>query len=343
MKAAIKNNQHNKIECKNPLFSLNFLMMQRVYRLSLEFGQVDQHGDYPIQNRLFDGVHPEEYNRYLNQIYNAIGVPGDHGYSTGNTVRHKFQAWWVDLQKFQKRSLQLSRLMDEFNTRMDPNGRLRHDDDFGKFMPYPQSDSVARNLWALDELIAIICGKTYSQIRTEILETPYVDYQHLPNQPKDLFSLNILELTPRFFHPEGSDYDEEGWMHNYRGEVVSTTMDSLLTNIDRALAERIENIVERGDAGENCIDGFEVCINQQPVFKYFLNFKGYDNDPIEDRNRESQYSRYNLEGTSAYEIDGSRTIILNESYPNLQELLDLLPRVLHDQVLEAALENDLNL
>jgi len=343
MKAATKNNQNNKVEYKNPLFSLNFLMMQRVYTLSLEFGLVDEHGDYPIQDRLFNGVRANEYDHYLSKIYSALGVAGEHGYSTGNAVRHKFQAWWVDLQNYQKRSMHLSLLLDNINTLIDPNGSLRYDDDCGKFMPHPQDDWDLRNLWAMDELFAIICGKTYSQIRTEILETPYVDYQHLPNQPKDLFSLNILELTPRFFHPEGSDYDEEGWMHNYRGEVVSTTMDSLLTNIDRALAERIENIVERGDAGENCIDGFEVCINHQPVLKFFLSFKGYDNDPIEDRNRESQYSRYNLEGRSAYKIDGSRTIVLNESYSNLQELLDLLPSVFHDQILEAALENDLNL
>lgn len=327
---------------KKPIFSLSFLMMQRVYRLSKEFEHTDEHADVPIEQRLFDGVPAADYDYYLNQFYAALGFDSSEDVPTSGAVRQRFQHWWLGLQGSAERTGYLTTLVDQLNNLFDPNGRLIWHWWEDMFVEDAKEDATIRELWAVDECCALVCGQPYSKIRSDILEAPYADYQHLTNKPNDLFSLNILEFTPEFF-PEGHMDPEEPKLRTYRGVLISTTMEFLVDNIERALSERIDLIIKRGDGGNDCIYGYELCKNQNPIARLFLSFKGSDHDPQDCYEQDRQYKKFNHEGTSAYKIIAERTVILDETNLSTQELLEKLPERLHDQILEAMLESDLGL
>lgn len=330
-------------EQQKPLFTLIFLMMQRVYLLSKSFEQVDEYPDVPIAERLWDGVDPDQYNEYVNSFYKLIRLDEKKEVATGASVRRRFQYWWETIEKSPTRKGYLHGRVEAFSTLLDPEAKRYRDDETGGIVPFDPDDYDIRHRWSMEQVCAIVCGKLYSEIRAEVLETPLVDYQHFYSPKRDVYSLNIMVLTPTVFSWEDSDYDQPASFQFYRGAIVATNMDSLVENIDRALAERLELMINRQNSHRQCIDHFEICINQKPIMVFDLNFKGYDCDPHEPGDRESQYEKFNALGTSSYQINTQQTKIFNESYSDLGELLSKMPKQFHDQILTSSLEADLGL
>jgi hypothetical protein len=330
-------------EQQKPLFSMIFLTMQRVYLLSKSFERMDEYADVPIAELLFDGVEPEQYNEYVSSFYKLIGLDEKNEVPTGASVRRQYQRWWKTIEKSPNRRGYLTGRVEAFNTRLDPEAERYRDEETGEIVPFEQGDYDIRHLWSIEQVCAIVCGKLYSEIRTEVLQTPLVDYHHFYSPQRDVFSLNIMVLTPTVYDSSDSDYDQPASFQYYRGALVATTMDALVDNIDRALAERLELIIKKGDSDRQCLHYYEICINQKPIMQFNLDFKGYDCDPHKNGDRERQYRKFNALGTSSYQINAKTSKILNENYPDLEELLSKIPERLHDQILVNSLETDLGL
>lgn len=320
-----------------PLVSLDYLVMQRIFLLSKKFMGQDPYADMTINARLFTDVPPSQYNIFIKQLYELIGLDPEAEH-TGRTIQSSFQSWWLGYSQSPERNSYIGGVIEKVNFHSEIDNYYIDEDGTLDYEMYdqPPPEQTSRWLWGFNEVIAMISGELYSTTRSKVLENALIDYPHHQGG-KNIYSIDLKE-SEQHYHLSHALFNAYA---KIKGVLVSRSLRFIVDHAKTILDERIRHIIQRGDGSENALFGFDICKNNKPILTIDLNFMGHELVKRPKLDWSTNFARYNACGLAAYQINESTTRIVNNDPAILRELLQSTPEHLHNRVLETALSSDL--
>lgn len=333
---------------QKPIISESYLTLQRIYTLSNDFGWNDPYGDLPVNERLsLDDTVAWQYTSYLNALYELIGI--DHSplnSPTVNCVRTAFQSWWESFRSDDQQRIYVAAFVDRINyiTSLDNFAIAYRPEDIEKREPdwiiNNINEKERRHLWAIETLMITLCGQSFSSVRDEVHENPFLNFNH---PLKDFYSINILEHTPTVDYSNVGGDDSYGEVYTHKNCLITTSLGFAIKNIQKLMADRIDFLKTREINHFTSIRGLELCKNNEVFAVIRFKFLGDDYQPWSDRDFNYTYKRYHRLGINAYDVSTELSRLTTADTHLLSRLRDHVPHRYKDLLMEHALATDLGL